>query len=385
MTTSTLEVGDLFSVLGAHGIEKQLRQIAGVSRVSVNPVSGLTTVVYDSARIRLSAIQAAIEACGFHCAGEALPRHACEDHAMKSAAAPAWADGAHLRAHATHLRTEVSGRAARRVQKTPTDAAAPAAAARSVEGRADSNTPVENKGRTEAPLQKTGTPADKPMSDMKMPMGPDAASGALSPDAHQGHANHQAPDGNKNDAMAREMGHGGGQDLPAMVRDMRNRFWITFAFSLPILLLSPMGLPFKIEPPFGLKLNLVLFVLASGAILYPVWPFVVAAYRSLRTGVANMAVLVVLSVGTGYLFSVGSTFFYGGQEFYEASAILLNFILLGHWLEMRAKAGASDATGSTAIVAVNALVLKRTKLKGIHHKIAKASPVLNAAPEAAAA
>jgi P-type Cu2+ transporter len=56
-----------------------------------------------------------------------------------------------------------------------------------------------------------------------------------------------------------------------------------------------------------------------------------------------MAVLVVLSVGTGYLFSVGSTFFYGGEQFYEASAILLVFILLGHWLEMRARAGASEA------------------------------------------
>jgi Cu2+-exporting ATPase len=56
-----------------------------------------------------------------------------------------------------------------------------------------------------------------------------------------------------------------------------------------------------------------------------------------------MAVLVVLSVGTGYLFSVGSTFIYGGDQFYEAAALLLVFILLGHWLEMRARAGASEA------------------------------------------
>ncbi len=146
------------------------------------------------------------------------------------------------------------------------------------------------------------------------------------------------------DGMAHEMGHGAGKDMQAMVRDMRNRFWIALAFSLPIFLLSPMGMDFiRVAPPFGLRLDLVLFVLASGAILYPVWPFVVAAYRALRSGVANMAVLVVLSVGAGYLFSVGSTFLYGGQQFYEASAILLVFILLGHWLEMRARAGASEA------------------------------------------
>ncbi len=240
MTTRTVDVGNLFSVLGAQGIEKQLRRVAGVGRVSVNPVSGSTTVDFDPDKTSLSALQAAIKECGFHCAGEAVPRHLCD------------------------------------------------------------------------------TPA-KP-------------------------ADYKAPDGKKRDAMAHEMGHGGGMDMQAMVRDMRNRFWIALGFSLPIFVFSPMGMDFiKIPPPFGLRLDLVLFVLASAAILYPVWPFIVAAYRALRSGVANMAVLVVLSVGTGYLFSVGSTFFYGGQQFYEASAILLVFILLGHWLEMRARAGASEA------------------------------------------
>jgi P-type Cu2+ transporter len=56
-----------------------------------------------------------------------------------------------------------------------------------------------------------------------------------------------------------------------------------------------------------------------------------------------MAVLVILSVGTGYLLSVGATFFFEGEQFYEAAAVLLVFILLGHWLEMRARPGASEA------------------------------------------
>jgi Cu2+-exporting ATPase len=125
---------------------------------------------------------------------------------------------------------------------------------------------------------------------------------------------------------------------------MRNRFFISLIFTLPIFALSPMGIEIApLKPPFGLELNFVLFLLASGAILYPVWPFVVAAYRALKNGVLNMAVLVVLSVGTGYLFSVGATFFFDGEQFYEASAVLLVFILLGHWLEMRARAGASAA------------------------------------------
>jgi len=146
------------------------------------------------------------------------------------------------------------------------------------------------------------------------------------------------------DAMAHDMGHGAGMDTHAMVRDMRNRFWLALVFTIPIFVYSPMGGMFvPPAPPFGLELNVWLFLLATAAVVYPVWPFVVAAYRALKNGVLNMAVLVVLSVGTGYLFSVGATFFFPGVQFYEAVAVLLVFILLGHWLEMRARAGASAA------------------------------------------
>jgi len=135
--------------------------------------------------------------------------------------------------------------------------------------------------------------------------------------------------------------------MQAMVRDMRNRFWVCLIFSLPIFIYSPMGGMFEPPvPPFGLRLDLWLLLLASIAVLWPSWPFFVAAWRALKNGVLNMAVLVVLSVGTGYLFSVGSTLFFPGVQFFEAVAVLLVFILLGHWLEMRARAGASDAIRS---------------------------------------
>ena len=47
MTKITLDVG-LFSVLGAHGIERQLQRVASVGRVSVHPVFGSATVVRSS-------------------------------------------------------------------------------------------------------------------------------------------------------------------------------------------------------------------------------------------------------------------------------------------------------------------------------------------------
>ena len=130
-----------------------------------------------------------------------------------------------------------------------------------------------------------------------------------------------------------------------MVRDMRNRFWICLIFTVPIFVYAPMGGMFAPPaPPFGMELNLWLFFFASAAVLYPSWPFFVSAWRALMKGTLGMAALIVLSVGTGYIFSVSTTFFFKeGGQFFEAVAVLLVFILLGHWLEMRARAGASSA------------------------------------------
>ena len=164
------------------------------------------------------------------------------------------------------------------------------------------------------------------------------------PDVLSHKGGHAAPAQPMRDEAAHEMGHGSGMDMAAMARDMRNRFIVSLVFTLPIFALAPMGMDRPLlGPPAFLGLDLTLFLLASAAILYPAWPFAVAAVRALRNGILNMAVLVLLSVGTGYLFSVGATFLFEGEQFYEASAILLVFILLGHWLEMRARAGASAA------------------------------------------
>ncbi len=190
-----------------------------------------------------------------------------------------------------------------------------------------------DKGKTEPDAQTSMPATDAPKN----------APAAPAADEHKGHTKAGAqPTMSAN--MAHEMGHGG-KDLAAMVRDMRNRFWICLFFTVPIFVYAPMGGMWQPPaPPFGLELNLWLFLLASAAIVYPSWPFFVSAWRALMKGTLGMAALIVLSVGTGYLFSVGATFFFkGGGQFFEAAAVLLVFILLGHWLEMRARAGASSA------------------------------------------
>jgi Cu2+-exporting ATPase len=161
---------------------------------------------------------------------------------------------------------------------------------------------------------------------------------------HDAHGGHGATSAQPSSDMMHDMGHAPGMSMQDMANNMRNRFFVALLFAIPVFLYSPMGQMFgDFATPFGLDRKLFLFIVATGAIAYPGWPFFIAAWRAARNKVANMATLVVLSVGTGYVFSVGATFFYEGEVFYEAAAVLLVFILLGHWLEMRARAGASDA------------------------------------------
>src|SRR6266545_2725696 len=56
-----------------------------------------------------------------------------------------------------------------------------------------------------------------------------------------------------------------------------------------------------------------------------------------------VALLFAIPIGTGWLYSLAATFWIGGDVFYEASAFLATFVLLGHWFEMRARGGANDA------------------------------------------
>ncbi len=347
MKTSVIDVGGMLSVLSVEDVEVRIGEVPGVHSVTVNYAAASATVRYDETRLEVADIKSAVR------------QRAYESIAPVAASA---GDGPESQAAAGVPATP----APRSAIDATADAPERVAGSASQDARAGDTAPVATPVPAVPPapaMAPKTSPAATPEPDaeampagMQMPDAPTAASDtaaqpkpvdaptpAASATDHQGHAK---ADGQPVMAAetAQEMGHGGHQDLPAMVRSMRNRFWICLLFSVPIFVYSPMGNLFTPPaPPFGLALNLWLFLLASAAILYPIGPFVVAAWRALKTRKLNMAVLVVLSVGVGYLFSVGATFFFKSDQFFEAVAVLLVFILLGHWLEMRARAGASSA------------------------------------------
>ncbi|HKT40263.1 MAG TPA: heavy metal translocating P-type ATPase [Ktedonobacterales bacterium] len=148
------------------------------------------------------------------------------------------------------------------------------------------------------------------------------------------------------------MGHGM-HDMsdPAMARameaDMRRRFFVALILTIPVILYSPLGtnvLRVHLPTPFGLDVNWVLFVLTTPIVWWAGWIFHAGAWRALRNRTLDMNVLVSLGVLVAYFFSVFVTLFgHDVETSYDAAAMLVTFVLFGHWMEMRSRRGSSDA------------------------------------------
>jgi Cu2+-exporting ATPase len=167
-------------------------------------------------------------------------------------------------------------------------------------------------------------------------------------DMHSGHDAHAGHDASAEASPHDVMGHGGhsGMSMESMVRDMRNRFLVAAGLSVPILLWSPIGrevFGFTVPAPFGLRDDVWGLLLSLPVIFYSAWIFFDGAWRALRARTLDMMVLVAVAVGAGWGYSVMITLTGGGEVFYEAATVLTAFVLLGHWLEMRARGGANDA------------------------------------------
>ena len=119
--------------------------------------------------------------------------------------------------------------------------------------------------------------------------------------------------------------------------------WATL-LSVPLILI---GMIFT-EIPFA---NEIMWALATPVVAWLGRDFYINAWKQARHKSANMDTLVALSTGVAYLFSVFNTLFPNflrahGLEphvYFEAAAVIIAFILLGRWLEEKAKGNTSAA------------------------------------------
>jgi Cu+-exporting ATPase len=149
-----------------------------------------------------------------------------------------------------------------------------------------------------------------------------------------------------------------GEEENPELRDMRRRFWVGAAISLPLLLLGmsemfPAWSPSRFLPPASL--NWVQLILATPVVLWGGWPFFQRGWASIVNRSLNMFTLIALGTGVAYGESLVATlipgFFppsfrgHGGQVpvYFEAAAVITTLVLLGQVLELRARSQTSGA------------------------------------------
>ncbi|MCX5898646.1 MAG: copper ion binding protein, partial [Proteobacteria bacterium] len=129
------------------------------------------------------------------------------------------------------------------------------------------------------------------------------------------------------------------QKAPGIARREKFRFFFALALTAPLVV-------FMYVMPFGhVGTNYVNFVLATLVQFVSGITFYSGAYHSLKNRSTNMDVLIALGISAAYFYSVFSLFFINphAHTFFDSSAMLITFILLGKMLEARAKGKTSQA------------------------------------------
>jgi len=119
------------------------------------------------------------------------------------------------------------------------------------------------------------------------------------------------------------------------------------AFTIPLFVLS-MAIDLGLLPSLAGHANntarLVMLLLATPVQLYVGWQYYLGAFKSLRSGSANMDVLIAMGSSTAYFYSVLVTLgWLHGHVYFETAAVIITLIRLGKFLEARAKGRTSEA------------------------------------------
>ena len=136
---------------------------------------------------------------------------------------------------------------------------------------------------------------------------------------------------------------------------LRRDVIIAGALTLPVFVLEMgahmiPGLHHLIEDTIGMQTNwLIQFVLTSLVLAIPGLRFYVHGFPALLRGAPDMNSLVAVGTGAAYAYSMVATFAPGllpagtVNVYYEAAAVIVTLILVGRYLEARAKGRSSQA------------------------------------------
>ena len=137
-----------------------------------------------------------------------------------------------------------------------------------------------------------------------------------------------------------------GQTQDRSAREARlvlRRTLLSAALTLPVVVVSMADIRFRSR-------ETVLLLLTLPVYLYSGWPFLSGMVRTLQHRTANMDTLVGLGISAAFLLSAGSTLFPrtfaptgASHVYYEAVGVIVTLVLLGRYLETRARGRTSAA------------------------------------------
>lgn len=141
------------------------------------------------------------------------------------------------------------------------------------------------------------------------------------------------------------------EDAEALARqheiDTQRRLLITgLTFTIPLFLFS-MGMDFGILPMQWKETGwayVLMFALATPVQFYVGWQYYVGAFKAVRSGSANMDVLIAMGSSVAYFYSIVVALgLISGHVYFETAAVIITLIRLGKFLEARAKGRTSEA------------------------------------------
>jgi len=125
------------------------------------------------------------------------------------------------------------------------------------------------------------------------------------------------------------------------IRNLKTLFILSSILSIPIFILS---FPewFKIAFPYQ---NIILLILATPVQFLVGYRFYKGAFFALKAKTASMDTLIAVGTSAAYFYSVLVTLTptFGNYVYFDTSAIIITFVILGRWLEAITKGKTSEA------------------------------------------
>ena len=150
---------------------------------------------------------------------------------------------------------------------------------------------------------------------------------------------------------------------------------VSALFAVPALIISMflMDLPFRDQ---------LLWALSTPVQFYIGWPFYKGTWIALKNKSANMDSLIAIGTSAAYFYSVYAILFVAqGHQYFEISAVLITLVLLGKYLESRAKSRTSDAIAKLLKMgAKTALVIRQGKEMNIPIEQVAAGDIIRVRP-----